>query len=222
MNALVPGVSQRQEKGSQRQVAMRPARRLRRLFRNESPIHDPWYVRAFLVGHWLIWGCVIIFLRPPPVKALAFTGIILGTIGAAILYWETTLDEEEVAVVTAYMSRNANKLRTEDKVTIIFNGFVGFVLFAQLIAQKTQNDHEFGLAMTVLYYGISIIFLITPPAATYFGLKASSNSRSKKATRLNEQDFAGRKAYIAHSYRLTGGWFLVLGGWAQIPLILVG
>ena len=203
---------------------MKLSRVVRRLRYHIDPRAQPDYplrVRIYLAVHWLVGSIIIIFLSPPLPNILAFSGILFGTIGAGILYWETVLGEAEIATEVARISRQTDDLPNWDKVAIAFNTFVGGFLFIAFIWQIYEKYYDFTATRLALNVTIATLVSLAPPIATYGALKAVLLSKIKYKRQLNARsDFDGRADHISRSYRLAGLIFVVVGAWAQIPLIL--
>ena len=89
------------------------SRIIKRLWKKFTPVTQmctPLYARVYVVVHWITWAAVIMFVKLNIASEFAFTGVILGTLGAAILYRESILSEEEIAIEFAHAYGRTKKI----------------------------------------------------------------------------------------------------------------
>lgn len=202
-------------------IYQRVVRKLQRYFNPTTQISSPVYVRLYVTLHVIVWLPVIIFLKPQLPNALAFSGVLLGTLGAAILYRETVLNEEEIAIEAANISNQTGQIDVYEWISIAFNGFSGSLVFFNYLNLVMKNHGGLQNTKQILGFTAAILISLVPPFTTYGLVKMSAVWRARRARAFGaHQDFIARKGYITHKYRLMGMCCVVLGGWAQIPLIL--
>ena len=202
-------------------IQSRIVRRLRRQLTPNRPVSTPLYARAYVTIHWIFWASVILFSNISIVSELAFTGIILGVIGAAILCRESILREEEIAIEFANMHEGSREYDFSDWITLLINFLASLLVFLDYLKLMQANQQKTHATIPTLSSVLVLIISFTPIIITYIIMKLSNVWRVRRLKILSAyENFDARKDYIKRRYRLMGLCFVILGGWAQIPLIL--
>jgi hypothetical protein len=185
---------------------------------------DPFPVRTYIAAHGVLVLIVFSFVKPPILNTLAFVGILLGTMGAGVLYWESTLTGDDVGIIRARIAREADKARLNfgDWFAIAVNGFAGLRLLAAGGQQLLAIYNGQWTPGFIFHVTIVLTLSIAPPIATCCGLKLSTIIQRMKNRALSGLDFPATKEYIRHTYRRFALILFILGGLSQLPLILIG
>jgi len=202
---------------------------LLKMFRKWLHVDDPdivpLKVRTFFAIHCMIGVLGIALVQPDFFHWLAFIGILLGTFGASVVFWETRLSPEDVRRVTRSImlaGQQLNLIRSEQRslllMTLVNTTVSAFIyLFVWNLYRKSHNVWELSGQFHII---LEITYI--PVVAYYVLLKNTRRWFYNKANFLNSSTLRNKERFVKRYLQLIGFLCLFAAGVFQIPITLWG
>jgi hypothetical protein len=193
------------------------------LFRDQNLL--PLKVRTFIFLIIIISSPLIIFSNSDTLHKLAACGIVLGVLGAGVLYWETIATDPELESIVNEIAHpgNSGKLSLGEIAWVItFSLMMVPMLFlgADIIIYQHMHGKIENEPHTALRVGLLLVGCALPASGLYGWIKLIRVlcNRWLKTLRVSQED--ARKAVIKRILRLIGFASLSWAGILQFPATL--